>query len=63
MSLDAVPPVAILVAFGATVVLGIGSYAAFKLRERRRPRLSSGPVGGTMYFERYVHHPGPSDAA
>lgn len=40
----------ILVSTIATVLLAIGSYAAFKLRDKRKPKLSaSGPV----FFRRY----------
>ena len=63
MSLNTLLSVVILVAFIVTVVLAIGSYAAYKLREQRRPKLPPGPADGAVYFERYFHRPSPSDAA
>ena len=44
MSLDRLVSTIILVSFLITIVLAIGSYAAYKLRERRRPR-----VGGAVH--------------
>ena len=40
----------IIVATLATVVLAIFSYAAFKLRDRRRPR---GDAEAPVFFQRY----------
>ena len=43
----------ILVTFVVTIVLAVGSYTAYKLRERRRPTLDGGVDGGApMFFER-----------
>jgi hypothetical protein len=55
MSFAAFVATIIIVLFLVTIVIAVGSYAAYKLRERRRPALtptSSKPqeVGG--YFER-----------
>ena len=48
----------IVVATLATVILAIFSYAAFKVRDKRRPREeSSAPV----FFRRYRPTPDPSD--
>ena len=56
MSFTAFVATVIIVLFLVTIVMAIGSYGAYKLRERRRPgRLSS--AGGAVdddgrYFER-----------
>lgn len=43
----------ILVTFVVTIVLAVGSYTAYKLRERRRPRLDGGiDDGAPVFFER-----------
>ena len=41
----------ILVATIATIPLAIGSYAAFKLRDKRKPRAQAGPP--PVFFHRY----------
>ena len=41
----------ILVATIATILLAIGSYAAFKLRDKRKPRAQQGPP--PVFFHRY----------
>ena len=45
----------VLVAFIVTVVLAIGSYLAYKARERRRPRSqqAQGAAGEPIFFERF----------
>lgn len=44
----------VLVAFIVTVVLAIGSYLAYKARERRRPRSQHMQAGGEpIFFERF----------
>ena len=44
----------VLVAFIVTVVLAIGSYLAYKARERRRPRSQQPGLGGEpIFFERF----------
>ena len=63
MSLNQFLSTVILVSFIVTIVLAVGSYLAYKLRERRRPpseRLdgSDGPV----FFER-VYPTGPAHGA
>ncbi|MGH7482484.1 MAG: hypothetical protein ACRELV_10040 [Longimicrobiales bacterium] len=50
MALDALLSTIILVVFLVTIVIAIGSYAAYKLRERRRPRPSSAS-GDSAWFE------------
>ena len=45
----------ILVSFIATVVLAVGSYLAYKIRERRRPRAEHvTPSDDPVYFERFL---------
>jgi hypothetical protein len=41
----------ILVATIATILLAIGSYAAFKLRDKRKPKARPGPA--PVFFQRY----------
>jgi hypothetical protein len=41
----------ILVATIATILLAIGSYAAFKLRDKRKPKHQQGPP--PVFFHRY----------
>ena len=41
----------ILVATIATILLAVGSYAAFKLRDKRKPRAKAGPP--PVFFQRY----------
>jgi flagellar basal body-associated protein FliL len=42
----------LLVSFIVTIILAIGSYMAYKFRERRRPRESARTDGAPVYFER-----------
>jgi heme/copper-type cytochrome/quinol oxidase subunit 2 len=43
----------ILVSFLVTIVMAVGSYVAYKLREARRPRIEVQAVNGeSPYFER-----------
>jgi heme/copper-type cytochrome/quinol oxidase subunit 2 len=43
----------ILVSFLVTIVMAVGSYVAYKLREARRPRIElQVPAGESPYFER-----------
>ena len=48
----------VLVSFVVTVVLAIGSYLAYKVRERRRAPSPASPQQGPVFFERFV----PPDA-
>jgi heme/copper-type cytochrome/quinol oxidase subunit 2 len=53
MRIDTLLSTIILVSFLVTIVMAIGSYAAYKLRERRRPHAEPQPSdGGLLYFER-----------
>ena len=55
MSFDALLSTIILVAFLVTIIMAIGSYAAYKLREARRPRADEVGAGGeSAFFERIV---------
>ncbi len=53
MSFDTLLSTIILVAFLVTIIIAIGSYAAYKLRENRRPRIDAWTgEGESAYFER-----------
>ena len=55
MRLDALLSTIILVTFLITVIMAVGSYVAYKLREGRRPRTGTAVFDGqSPYFER-VH--------
>lgn len=54
MQLDTMLSTLILFAFLATILLAVGSYAAYKLRERRRPRDPQGESSDEpVFFERF----------
>ena len=52
MKFDALLSTIILVTFLITVIMAVGSYIAYKLRESRRPRTSAPPAGERVFFER-----------
>jgi heme/copper-type cytochrome/quinol oxidase subunit 2 len=53
LSVDILLSTIILVSFLVTIVMAVGSYVAYKLREARRPRLELPAVDGeSAYFER-----------
>ncbi|PYP68019.1 MAG: hypothetical protein DMD26_03100 [Gemmatimonadetes bacterium] len=53
MSVNLLLSTIILVSFLVTIVMAVGSYVAYKLREARRPRLDVPVVEGeSPYFER-----------
>jgi len=53
MRIDALLSTIILVSFLVTMVMAVGSYAAYKLRERRRPTAELPPSNEeSVYFER-----------
>jgi hypothetical protein len=53
MTVEALLSTIILVAFLVTILMAIGSYAAYKLRESRRPRLEvEAGEGESAFFER-----------
>jgi Tfp pilus assembly protein PilE len=47
----------IIVAFVVTVVLAVGSYMLYKLRERRRPRATVDLASDNIFFERFFPKP------
>jgi hypothetical protein len=53
MSINALLSTIILVTFIVTVVLAVGSYAAYKVRERRRPDSSRIASDEPVFFERF----------
>lgn len=55
MTVGTILALVILISFLVTLVLAIGSYAAYKLREARRPRPLFQADGGFQFFERYIH--------
>jgi len=53
MRVDTLLSTIILVSFLVTILMAVGSYAAYKLREARRPRPEPVPEGGeSRFFER-----------
>ena len=53
MSINALLSTIILVTFIVTVVLAVGSYVAYKVRERRRPDTSRIASDEPVFFERF----------
>jgi heme/copper-type cytochrome/quinol oxidase subunit 2 len=55
MRIDTLLSTIILVSFLVTIVMAVGSYAAYKLREARRPRADPPPPAeASPYFDRVV---------
>ena len=55
MRIDTLLATIILVSFLVTILMAVGSYAAYKLREARRPRIEPAPAGAeSRFFERIV---------
>ena len=53
MKLDSLLSTIILVTFLVTIIMAVGSYVAYKLREGRAPRIDRAPpVGESAFFER-----------
>jgi hypothetical protein len=53
MSLDSLLSTILLVTFLVTIVMAVGSYIAYKLREGRHPPIErAAPDGGSAFFER-----------
>jgi len=53
MRIDTLLSTIILVSFLVTIVMAVGSYAAYKLREARRPRADPvAPADASPYFDR-----------
>jgi heme/copper-type cytochrome/quinol oxidase subunit 2 len=47
----------IVVSFIVTVVLAMGSYMLYKLRERRKPKRAAESDPENIYFERFMPRP------
>ncbi len=62
--MDVVPYLSavILISTIATIFLAVLSYAAFKLRDRRRPKVKKGS-GEPVFFHRYRKQAAADDAA
>jgi hypothetical protein len=55
MRIDTLLSTIILVSFLVTILMAVGSYAAYKLREARRPHAEAPPPNDeSLYFERVV---------
>jgi Tfp pilus assembly protein PilE len=53
MSFTSLLSTVVLVSFLVTIIMAIGSYAAYKLREHRRPELEPATLENeSLYFER-----------
>jgi hypothetical protein len=53
MSINLLLSTIILVSFLVTIVMAVGSYVAYKLREARRPRIAVPAIPGeSAFFER-----------
>jgi hypothetical protein len=53
MKLDSLLSTIILVSFLVTIIMAVGSYIAYKLRESRRPQvLEARADGASLFFER-----------
>ena len=52
----------ILISTIVTILLGLGSYVAFRLRERRRP-FRRGGLPKPQFFRRFVPGPGTAERA
>lgn len=58
MKLDALLSTIILVSFLVTILMAIGSYLAYKVRERRRPMFATlEPGEESPFFERVLADP------
>lgn len=58
MKLDALLSTIILVSFLVTILMAVASYAAFRLRERRKPRDTSARISDEpVFFERILADP------
>ena len=55
MSINILLSTIILVTFLVTIMMAVGSYVAYKLREARHPRSELPPANGeSAYFERIL---------
>jgi heme/copper-type cytochrome/quinol oxidase subunit 2 len=62
MNVNTVLSTIIIVAFVVTIVLAVGSYMLYKLRERRRPRAPYDSASENIFFERFYPGPGPKES-
>ena len=60
MTLDTLLSTIILVSFLVTILMAIGSYVAYKLRESRRPRDEVPVAGESPFFEVIRPEDGPT---
>jgi len=62
--MDVVPYLSavILISTIATIFLAVLSYAAFKVRDRRRPKVKKGGGAEPVYFHRYRNRSGAEGA-
>jgi hypothetical protein len=57
MSFTSLLSTVVLVSFLVTIIMAVGSYAAYKLRENRRPVIEPlASDGESPFFERIVAH-------
>lgn len=65
MSINTLLSTIILVTFIVTVVLAVGSYVAYKVRERRHPDTTRVSGDEPVFFERFFpgERSAPADAA
>jgi hypothetical protein len=63
MSINALLSTIILISFIVTLILAVGSYMAYKIRERRRPpAIRFGDGDEPVFFERFFPSRGPEAA-
>lgn len=55
MTVGTILALVILISFLVTLILAVGSYAAYKIREGRRPRQIFQSEGEFQFFEQYMH--------
>ncbi|HTC24317.1 MAG TPA: hypothetical protein VK688_08150 [Gemmatimonadales bacterium] len=54
LSLNTLVAIMVAVSLVVTAALATASYAAYRLRARRRPKPAVGPESENLYFERYI---------
>lgn len=55
MTVGTILALVIMISFLVTLILAVGSYAAYKLREARQPRPIFESANENQFFERYIH--------
>ena len=72
MDLVSILATVILVTTIATMIIGVGAYAAFKLRDKRKPKPKSKAADDTLdnkvvnepiFLKRYVPEPAPAPSS